>query len=77
MVGHLGESDGRSLRKTEACIPWRVGGVLIGAGGTRERLRTRNLRRDPAREPQVFDSRGGFVTVEPSVRLLEGEDVPS
>jgi PPOX class probable F420-dependent enzyme len=58
----------------------RVGCVLIGdvlwSSGTQERLRTRNLRRDPRANLFVFDSRGGFVTVESRVRLLEGDDVP-
>jgi PPOX class probable F420-dependent enzyme len=58
----------------------RVGCVLMGdalwSSGTRERLRTRNLRRDPRANLMVFDSRGGFVTVESTVRLLEGDDVP-
>jgi PPOX class probable F420-dependent enzyme len=58
----------------------RVGCVLMGevlwSSGTRERLRTRNLRRDPRGNLFVFDSRGGFVTVEARVRLLEGDDVP-
>ena len=58
----------------------RVGCVLIGdvlwSSGTRERLRTRHLRRDPRAALMVFDSEGAYLTVESRVRLLEGDDVP-
>ena len=58
----------------------RVGCVLIGnvlwSSGTRERLRTRNLRRDPRATVMVFNSRGGYLTAEARVRLLEGDEVP-
>lgn len=58
----------------------RVGCVLIGdvlwSSGNRERLRTRHLRRDPRATLMVFNSRGGFLTAEARVRLIEGDDVP-
>ena len=58
----------------------RVGCVLMGdvlwSSGTRERLRTRHMRRDPRATLMVFDSEGGYLTVESHVRLLEGDDVP-
>ncbi len=58
----------------------RVGCVLIGdvlwSSGNRKRLRTRHLRHDPRASLMVFDSRGGFLTAEARVRLIEGDDVP-
>lgn len=57
----------------------RVGCVLMGdvlwSSGNRDRLRTRHIRRDPRATLMVFDSKGGFLTAEARVRLLEGDDV--
>jgi PPOX class probable F420-dependent enzyme len=58
----------------------RVGCVLMGdvlwSSGNQQRLRTRHLRHDPRASLMVFDSRGGFLTAEARVRLIEGESVP-
>jgi PPOX class probable F420-dependent enzyme len=58
----------------------RIGCVLMGdvlwSSGNEDRLRTRHLRRDPRATVMVFDSRGGYLTVEARARLLEGADVP-
>ncbi len=58
----------------------RVGCVLMGdvlwSSGNQQRLRTRHLRHDPRASLMVFDSRGGFLTAEARVRLIEGDSVP-
>ncbi len=69
-----------TLRADDTPHTVRVGCVLIGdvlwSSGNQERLRTRLLRRDPRATLMVFNSRGGYLTAEGRVRLLEGDDVP-
>lgn len=59
----------------------RVGVALVDgklwSSGTQDRARTRRLRRDPRSTLFVFDSGFAFLTLETTVTLLEGPDVPS
>jgi hypothetical protein len=48
----------------------------IWSSGTQDRLRTRLLRRDPRSTLFVFGSGPGYLTLECSVTLLEGPEVP-
>jgi hypothetical protein len=58
----------------------RVGlGVIDGkiwSSGTRDRVRTRRLRRDPRCTLFVFEPQFSFLSLETTVTLLEGPDVP-
>jgi hypothetical protein len=58
----------------------RVGVALVDgklwSSGTQERARTRRLRRDPRCTLYVFDARFGYLTLETTVTILEGPDVP-
>ncbi len=53
----------------------RVDGKLWSSG-TQERVRTATLRRDPRCTLFVFDATYRWLTLDTTVRLLEGEDVP-
>jgi PPOX class probable F420-dependent enzyme len=48
----------------------------IWSSGTQDRLRTRLLRRDPRCTLFVFDGGFAFLTLETTVTILEGPDVP-
>jgi Pyridoxamine 5'-phosphate oxidase len=58
----------------------RVGVALVDgklwSSGTQDRHRTARLRQDPRCTLFVFDSAYKFLTLETTVRLLEGSDVP-
>lgn len=58
----------------------RVGVALIDgqlwSSGTRDRLRTKRLRRDPRCTLFVFDPGFAWLTLDTEVRLLEGPDAP-
>jgi Pyridoxamine 5'-phosphate oxidase len=58
----------------------RVGlGVIDGqiwSSSTRDRVRTRRLRRDPRCTLFVFEPQFSFLSLETTVTLLEGPDVP-
>jgi PPOX class probable F420-dependent enzyme len=60
----------------------RIGIGLIGdvvwSSGTRNRVRTRNLRRDPRATLFVFDPRRwqSWMGIESHVRILDGPDAP-
>jgi len=60
----------------------RVGIALMGdviwSSGTRTRVRTRNLRRDPRATLFVFDPRQpqSWMGIESQVRILDGADAP-
>jgi hypothetical protein len=58
----------------------RVGVAVVDgrlwSSGTRNRVRTRRLRRDPRCTLFVFDNTFGFLTLETSVTILEGADAP-
>jgi Pyridoxamine 5'-phosphate oxidase len=58
----------------------RVGVALVDgrlwSSGTRERARTRRLRKDPRCTLFVFDNGPGWLALETSVSILEGPDVP-
>jgi PPOX class probable F420-dependent enzyme len=58
----------------------RVGVVLVDgkiwSSGTQGRARTRHLRRDPRSTLLVWPSGFGYLTIESTVTILEGPDVP-
>lgn len=58
----------------------RVGVTLVDgklwSSGTQDRVRTARLRRDPRCILFVFDTGWNFLTLETTVSLLEGADVP-
>ena len=49
----------------------------LWSSGTADRVRTRRLRRDPRCTLYVHDSRFAFMTLETSVTILEGPDIPA
>jgi PPOX class probable F420-dependent enzyme len=59
----------------------RVGVVLVDgtlwSSGTRDRVRTRNLQRDPRAVLFVFEQGFAALTLETRVRILDGPDVPA
>jgi uncharacterized pyridoxamine 5'-phosphate oxidase family protein len=58
----------------------RVGVALVDgklwSSGTQDRVRTARLRRDPRCTLFVFDARWEWLTLETTVRLIEGADAP-
>ncbi|MBK6432046.1 MAG: pyridoxamine 5'-phosphate oxidase family protein [Anaerolineae bacterium] len=58
----------------------RVGVALVDgklwSSGTQDRVRTARLRRDPRCTLFVFDARWGWLTLDTTVRILEGADAP-
>jgi len=46
----------------------------LWSSGTADRARTKRLRRDPRCTLSVFDSAWGWLTLETTVRLLDGPD---
>ena len=69
-----------ALRRDGTPHAVRVGIALVNgqiwSSGTQARLRTRLLRRDPRCTLFVFESGYGFLTLEGSVTILDGPDVP-
>jgi PPOX class probable F420-dependent enzyme len=69
-----------TLRRDGTPHAVRVGIALVDgklwSSGTQDRARTRHLRRDPRSTLSVIDSGHGFLTIESTVTLLEGADVP-
>jgi PPOX class probable F420-dependent enzyme len=69
-----------TLRRDGTPHAVRVGIALVDgklwSSGTQDRARTRYLRRDPRSTLTVIDSGHGFLTIESTVTLLEGADVP-
>ncbi|HEY1298240.1 MAG TPA: pyridoxamine 5'-phosphate oxidase family protein [Chloroflexota bacterium] len=70
-----------TLRDDGAPAAVRVGVVLVDgtpwSSGTRDRARTRRLRRDPRATLFVFEGGGyGYLTVEARVTILEGPEAP-
>ena len=69
-----------TLRRDGSAQAVRVGIALVDgkiwSSGTRARIRTRHLRRDPRSTLFVFDSGFNFLTLESTVTILEGPDVP-
>jgi hypothetical protein len=67
-------------RSTGAPHAVRVATAVVGgkiwSSGTQDRLRTRLLRRDPRSTLFIFGSGNGYLTLETTVMLLEGADVP-
>ncbi len=59
----------------------RVGIAIVDSklwsSGTHERARTKRLRRDPRCTLFVFDNTWSYLTLETTVRLIEGPDVPT
>src|SRR4051794_26203701 len=58
----------------------RVGVALVDgrlwSSGTRDRARTKRLRRDPRCTLFVFDAAAGFLALETTVTMLDGPDAP-
>ena len=48
----------------------------IWSSGTRDRVRTSRLRRDPRATFFVFDAEFGYLTIETTVTILDGPDAP-
>jgi PPOX class probable F420-dependent enzyme len=69
-----------SLRRDGTAQAVRVGVALVDGrvwvSGTQTRLRTRLLRRDPRCTLFVFETGFNFLTLEGTVTILEGPDVP-
>lgn len=59
----------------------RVGVALVDgrlwSSGTRDRVRTKRLRRDPRCTMFVFDQGFSWLALETTVRLLDGPDAPA
>jgi hypothetical protein len=59
----------------------RVGVALVDgklwSSGNEGRVRTQRLRSDPRCTLFVFDGRAGFLTVETTVTILEGPEIPA
>jgi len=70
-----------TLRKDGTPAAVRVGVALVDghlwSSGTRDRLRTRLLRRDPRSTLFIFEGGGfGYLTIEARVSILEGPQAP-
>ncbi|HEY2593696.1 MAG TPA: pyridoxamine 5'-phosphate oxidase family protein [Chloroflexota bacterium] len=70
-----------TLRKDGTPVAVRVGVALVDghlwSSGTRDRLRTRLLRRDPRSTLFVFEGGGfAYLTIEARVSILEGPQAP-
>jgi hypothetical protein len=69
-----------TLRPSGAAHAVRVGVALVDgkvwSSGTKDRVRTRYLRRDPRATLFVFGSGYEALTLEATVRILDGEDAP-
>jgi PPOX class probable F420-dependent enzyme len=69
-----------TLRRDGTPHAVRVGVALVDgkvwSSGTQHRLRTRFLRRDPRCTLFVFESGFGYLTLEGTVKILEGPDAP-
>ena len=69
-----------TLRRDGSAHAVRVGVALVDdkiwSSGTSDRVRTRHLRRDPRATLFVFGSGYEALTIEATVRILEGPDVP-
>ena len=89
---HLGDTEREFLQQHHAAamitlkpdgMPHavRVGVAVVDgtvwSSGTRDRVRTRNLRRDPRAVLFVFEQGFAALTLETRVRILDGPDVPS
>jgi len=49
----------------------------VWSSGTRDRVRTKRLRRDPRSTLFVFDPGWSWLTLDATVRILEGPDIPA
>ncbi len=69
-----------TLRRDGTPHTVRIGVALVDgqiwSSGTRARLRTAHLRRDPRATLFVFDAAFRFLTLECRVRILDGADAP-
>jgi PPOX class probable F420-dependent enzyme len=69
-----------TLRPDGAQHAVRVGVALVDgklwSSGTQTRLRTRHLRRDPRSTLFIFDSEWRWLTLECTVKILDGTDAP-
>jgi PPOX class probable F420-dependent enzyme len=68
-----------TLRPDGTAHAVRVGVALVDgklwSSGVPSRARTRNVRRDPRATLFMFDQQFGYLTIESTVRVLEGPDV--
>ncbi len=69
-----------TLRRDGTPVVARVGVALVDgqlwSSGTQTRLRTRHLRRDPRCTLYVTGQGPGYLSLETTVTILEGPDVP-
>ena len=69
-----------TLRRDGTAHAVRVGVAVVDgmlwSSGTADRVRTRHLRRDPRATLFVIGSGYGALTLESTVRILEGQDAP-
>jgi PPOX class probable F420-dependent enzyme len=69
-----------TLRRDGSAHAVRVGVALVDgkiwSSGTADRVRTRHLRRDPRAALFVFGSGHEALTIEATVRIIEGPEVP-
>jgi hypothetical protein len=69
-----------TLRRDGSAHAVRVGVALVDgkvwSSGTADRVRTRHLRRDPRSTLIVFPAGREALTIEATVNILEGPDVP-
>jgi hypothetical protein len=69
-----------TLRRDGSPHAVRVGVALVDdkvwSSGTADRIRTRHLRRDPRSTLIVFGSGREALTIDATVKILEGPDVP-
>ncbi len=54
-----------------------VDGNRLWSSGTRDRVRTKHLRRDPRCTVTIVPSTYSFLTIESTVTILEGEQAPA
>lgn len=69
-----------TLRRDGTPHTVRVGATVVDgkiwSSGTRDRIRTRHLRRDPRATLFVFDSTFRWLSLDCQVRILDGPDAP-
>jgi hypothetical protein len=72
MVTVSGDGVAKAVRVAVALVDSR-----LWSSGTRDRARTKRLRADPRCTLYVHDQGYGYLTLETTVTILEGPDVPA
>jgi hypothetical protein len=72
MVTVSGDGVAKAVRVVVALVDGR-----LWSSGTRDRARTKRLRPDPRCTLYVHDQGYGYLTLETTVTILEGPDVPA